>query len=147
MSITPPAPARPTLKVLLVDDDEVDRLAIRRLLDKLDQLAFEIDEASDLATATVSLNYARYDCVLLDFRLPDGDGFALLHHLDAAHGAGPPVIILTGLDDAELAVQTIANGAQDYLVKGSFSAEQLLHVVQCAVERDHLIKRQRVFRF
>jgi PAS domain S-box-containing protein len=111
------------LRVLLVDDDAVDRLAVGRCL-RQSGLPAEVDEADSAAQALARIGHAAYDCVVLDYYLPDADGAALLGRVkDAAPHV--PVVILTGRGDEEVAVELMKAGAVDYLPKASLTPERL----------------------
>lgn len=107
-----------TVRVLLVEDDAVDRLACRRALAAQPGYVFEVEEAD---TARAGLRRARAeapDLILLDYHLPDMDGVEFLAELAADSGELPvPVILLTGAQDITIAVDAMRRGARDYLVK------------------------------
>ena len=111
------------LRVLLVDDDEVDRLAVKRLLR---QTRFDavVEERSDRSAAMSALTPQAFDCVLLDYALPGADGVEILKEI-RAKGETVPVIALTGQGDEEVAVELMKAGAADYLNKNSLTAERL----------------------
>jgi signal transduction histidine kinase len=81
---------------------------------------------------------APFDVVLLDLTLPDARGLATVA---AVHAAAPalPIVVLTGLDDEALAVQALAAGAQDYLVKGAVTGAGVRRSVRHAMERQRLL--------
>lgn len=118
------------LKVLLVDDDALDRTQLRRLAARAPEQALQVVEAATLMEARRALFSQAFACVLLDMNLPDGTGLELLPEL-----RGVPVVMLTGLDDDLMASQALQEGAQDYLVKGSFDERMLLRAVQYAMQR------------
>ncbi len=130
------------LRLLVIDDDEVDRLRIVRMLRLAPEWQAEIDVAVDIASGVAALRSRSYDCVLLDFRLPDGEGPDLLRQLRANEGECPPVIMQTVLDHEATAVAALAEGAQDYLVKGRFDAVLLRRAIRYAIQRDQLIKER-----
>ena len=119
------------LRVLLIEDDEGDAFLVRELL-------AETGTAVDLVVAT-SLTEARrgiagVDCVLLDLGLPDAQGLdGLRQVLDMSIGAA--VCVLTGRQDEHLGVVAVAEGAQDYLVKGQVDGVLLSRSLRYAVER------------
>lgn len=136
-------PALPaTLRILIIDDDEVDRMRLVRLLGRIPEWTSEIKVAVDRMSGLDALRSAHFDCVLLDFRLPDGDAMDVLKESRAAEGECPPFIIQTVLDHEETAVGTLGQGAQDYLVKGQFDAALLRRTIRYAIERDRLIKER-----
>jgi signal transduction histidine kinase len=128
--------------VLIVEDSPEDRETYRRLLTRAGGAEYTFAE-TDSGDEGVRLCRARRpDCVLLDYRLPDGDGLELLPELAAAHADGPvPVIMLTGQGDEAVAVQAMKRGALDYLVKGRMTATHLAGAVQNAVEKVELRRR------
>ena len=127
------------MRILLVEDDAVDRKLVRRLLREVG-LPAEVSEAEDLAAAEAALGESEegFDCVLLDIHLPDGDGVSLLERLREQGGAPAPVIVLTGDDEDERARRCLQLGAQDYLVKGRLEPDGLVRAVNYARERFRL---------
>jgi phosphoserine phosphatase RsbU/P len=136
-------PALPaTLRLLIIDDDEVDRMRLVRLLGRIPEWTSEIQTAVDRQSGLAALRKGEFDCVLLDFRLPDGDALDVLLAAQATKGEGPPFIIQTVLDHEDTAVGVLAQGAQDYLVKGHFDAALLRRTIRYAIERDRLVKER-----
>src|SRR5437764_10781189 len=90
-------------KILLVDDDELDRMAARRAL-RASDVEVNIHEEESAEGALETLKQHDFDCILLDFQLPDGDGLYVLRKARAA-GISTPVVMLTGHGDEELAVE------------------------------------------
>lgn len=120
------------LSILVVDDDSLDRLAVRRCLQQAG-LAATMDEASSAAEVLERLSAAVYDCVLLDYYLPAVDGLALLDQIRAA-APHLPVVIFTGRGDEEIAVALMKAGVSDYLPKGSLTPDRLVASIRHAVE-------------
>lgn len=118
-------------KLLIVDDNPVDREAIERLLGGgyLYLAAASGDEGLALCRRE------RPKCVLLDYRLPDHDGVHLLPHFLAQHVG---VIVITGVGDESVAVASLKNGAHDYLSKNELTHENLERAVRNATERARL---------
>lgn len=119
------------LKILIVDDDEVDRMAVRRAL-KRAGLETEAIEAADCATALATLQKQGFDCVFLDFRLPDKDGLTLVREIRQA-GIKIPIVVLTGQGDEQIAVDLMKAGASDYLAKAQISPERLSQILRSAI--------------
>ena len=111
---------KPLVHLLLVDDDQFDRLACRRALTQSQDCDFVLFEAE---TADQGLDLARtqpIDCILLDYHLPDLSGVEFLSELTEGTGELPvPVVMLTGSDNAMVAVDALKLGARDYVVKGN----------------------------
>ncbi len=128
-----------TLHILLIDDDEVDRQAVRRAL-RSAGLDLSVTEARDATEGLTLLASRLFDCVLLDFQLPKSDGLSLLRELKKK-GIGTPVVMLTGQGDEETAVEIMKSGAADYIAKSTLSAERLSQSVRHAV-RLHRAEQQ-----
>lgn len=111
------------LKILVVDDDEVDRMAVRRSL-KTAGVQMELVETSDCQGAIATLHSDHFDCVFLDYRLPDGDGLTLVQNIRSS-GFKIPLVVLTGQGDEQTAVELMKAGASDYISKGKVSPESL----------------------
>lgn len=119
------------VKILLVEDDEVDRMAVSRAL-KTTGLSADIVAAIDCQSAIATLNQQSFDCVLMDYRLPDGDGLQLVEQIRNL-GLKLPLIVLTGQGDEQIAVQLMKLGASDYLPKSKLSPEMLTRSLRNAV--------------
>lgn len=118
------------LKILIVEDDEVDRLAVIRVLKKY-SANISITESASASETFDALKNDHFDCLLLDYGLPDCEGLELLQKVHKY----APVVVLTGREDDELASTMIKHGAQDYLVKGQVSASLLYRTIHYAIDR------------
>jgi phosphoserine phosphatase RsbU/P len=130
------------LRILVIDDDEVDRMRTLRLLHQIPDRQFQIVEVVTKSEGVKAIRNGSYDCVLLDYRLPDGDAIDVLNEVEAVKGEGPPIVLQTVLDDESMALETVAAGAQDYLVKGRYDSALLLRTIRYAIQRDGLIKER-----
>ena len=119
------------LRVLIVDDDALDRRAARRALLASD-LEAEIVEAERGAEALARLEAEVFDAVLLDLQFPDGDGLEILNEVQA-RGIAAPVIMLTGRGDEMVAVEMMKAGAADYLPKARLTPESLARALRNSV--------------
>ncbi len=126
----------PVLRVLLVEDNELDARAMMKSLGNWTETTFKITRANDLATATELLRSEPFDCILLDLSLPDSAGLVSVEVLTTTF-PDHPIVVLTGLDDPATAVEAVRQGAQDYLAKQSASAEIVARSVRYAVARHH----------
>ena len=125
-------PAEPgCLRILVVDDDQVDRMAVRRALARTG-LALEVSEAEAVLPAIDLLATQPFDCVFLDYNLPDGDGLTFLLGVRAA-GIGVPVVILTGQQDERIAARLTESGAADYISKGELTPARLAQSLRRAL--------------
>ena len=122
------------LKLLLVEDNPGDARLLQETLHDVESLNFDIYTVDNLASAIETLGLEDFDIVLLDLSLPDSQGLETCMKL---RGEFPeiPVIVLTGLDDEELALRALHQGAQDYLVKGKFETNLLLRSMRYGIER------------
>ncbi len=127
------------MRVLIVDDDMLDRQAARQAL-AATGLVGEIAEAERGDEALTRLVQETFDAVLLDFQLPDADGLSVLQEAQS-RGISVPIIVLTGYGDERVAVELMRAGAADYLSKARLSAEglgqSLRHITQmCALRAE-----------
>lgn len=125
------------LHVLLVEDNVSDAELIRVMFRKERAGSFELTHLLSITDAIRHLAKGGVDIVLLDLGLPDGGG---LETVRRAHAVAPdvPLIVLTGLDDEQLAAQAIKEGAQDYLIKGQIQNRALPRALRYAIERQHM---------
>ena len=110
--------SKPQIRVIIVDDDLVDRMACCRALVHDADYEFVLSEA-ETGQAGLQLAHAQKpDCVLLDYLLPDLNGLEILAELSNDLGEiQVPVIMLTGAGNALVAVEAMKHGAHDYLIK------------------------------
>lgn len=118
--------------MLLVDDDQVDRLAVRRALAKAGLGELNVVESERASDAFTQISTISFDCAFFDFRLPDRDGVALLRDVRAA-GVRTPVIVLTGFGDEQTVLDAMKAGATDYVIKSALSPERIGQAVRAAV--------------
>ncbi|MBG0567850.1 PP2C family protein-serine/threonine phosphatase [Actinoplanes aureus] len=130
------------LRILLVEDDEGDAFLVRELLSEA-EAPFDLTIASSLREAQNLL--VGVECVLLDLGLPDAEGIDGLRKLLAVAGSAA-VCVLTGRSDEHLGVQAVAEGAQDYLVKGQVDGVLLIRSLRYAVERKRADENARLLR-
>jgi len=119
------------LKILVIDDDVLDRMAVRRAL-RGSEPPITVEEADESAVAFDRLARESFDCLILDYRLPGTDGLTVLREI-RGRGIRTPVIITTGQGDERLAVELLKAGATDYLAKASLSPENLTLSIRNAI--------------
>ncbi len=127
-------PVGPT-KILLVEDNPVDALYIRNILSNDEQFSARLECADSLASASDLLkDDYDLDLIILDLRLQDSHDLNTFRKI-RLQAPDIPVIILTGIDDAQTAMQAVHEGAEDYLVKGDLSSALLVRSIRHAAER------------
>ncbi|HEY2934027.1 MAG TPA: response regulator [Acidobacteriota bacterium] len=99
------------IRMLLVEDDQVDQMAFQRAV-RLDDLPYNFVVAGSVAQATEILEQSDFDVIVCDYSLGDGTAFDVLEARKEV-----PVIFITGIGDEEVAVKAMKSGASDYLVK------------------------------
>lgn len=122
------------IKVLLVEDNDVDAQLTQDLLSEWSIEEFQIARVKTLGEGLTFLSREQFDAVLLDLSLPDAFGLPTVRQV---HATSPtiPVVVLSGVNDQNLALQAVQQGAQDYLVKGQGHPELLARAVRYAIER------------
>ncbi|WP_421853888.1 EAL domain-containing protein [Marinomonas sp.] len=128
------------LKLLIVDDDDVDRERLRRMLSKSD-IETNISEASSVEDSMLHLNSGEYDCVIVDYRLGLNSGLTLLNNIRTTMDSHCAVIMVTGLGDEEVAAEAMRLGASDYLVKNQLQSPQLIRAIISSVHRAEMEKK------
>ena len=125
---------RGALRVLLVEDNPTDALLVEVALEEMTAPAPSLLHVELLAEARTALEGGEFDVALIDLNLPDGEGLGNFETLQALAPA-TPMIVLTGLADEGVAVEAIARGASDYLIKGEAPAALLERSIRYAIER------------
>lgn len=128
------------LSILIIEDNESDFILLSEYL-KLSRLPVkEILRAHRLDEALDALHDHQPDLIFLDLTLPDSEGvdsFARINK-QAKHIS---IIVLSGLSDTQIALNTIVLGAQDYLVKGEFDEKVLAKSIQYSIERKKILQK------
>jgi signal transduction histidine kinase len=125
-------------RILVIEDNEADRMLYRRYLKPLlGTEPLELEEASSGEEGLAMFAAHPPDCVLLDYQLPDTDGLLLLAQFQALCPAQTLcVVMVTGRGSEQLAVRALHNGALDYLVKQQFDPFMLRKTLWHAIERN-----------
>lgn len=128
---------RMPVRVLLVEADPDGLMGLGDAMIQLGAAEVEVESAPDLNKALERLSQGGVDLLLLDLDLPDGED---LGTFERAHAFAPdvPIVVLTGIEDGDMALSMVKSGAQDYLVKGEVSPDLLLRSIRYAVERHRL---------
>lgn len=123
-----------TVKVLLIEDNPADARFIKEMFKDIEKPEYKLYHAEKLVDGLKSLENNSFDILLLDLTLPDSAG---LETFENAHKQAPeiPIVILSGLDDEEVALKAVREGAQDYLMKGDVTQRLLSRAINYAIER------------
>lgn len=122
------------IRLLLVEDDSEDAGLVCSLLEGDAAPRFTVITRENLAAALTELDNATPDAILLDLSLPDSHGFEGLRELGRRHRR-VPVVVLTGLADADAGLEALGLGAEDYLLKAGLNRELLIRALRYARER------------
>ena len=127
------------IRVLLVEDNPGDVRLIKEMLASPAYfgVTYQLSQVEILSVAVQMCSINPIDVILLDLNLPDSAGMETLQSLN---GMFPqiPIIVLTGLNDAELTMQSVQHGAQDYVTKEECTSQLLTRVIHYAIERKRI---------
>ena len=136
-----------SLSILLVEDNPGDVVIIKELL-RSAAVDFSLKHVSTLRETLLLCVEHDFDIVLLDLGLPDSIGLETLKKIQEFN-LKSPVVVMTGLDDEDVALESLRVGAQDYLVKSRLTSDTLLRGIKYGIERkkiqDLLRKNARQF--
>ena len=124
-------------KIIIVEDDKKLARLLSRQLEKNNYAVFHSSNLADFSNAAVN---NKFDLVLLDLGLPNSSGLETYEKVSKLV-PDVPIVVLTGLDDEEIAVGAVKKGAQDYLVKGEVDNRTIMRSLDYAFERSKLIFR------
>lgn len=123
------------IRVLLIEDNLADVRLIEEKLNRAFPNEFEIISKSSLKDGLVCLTQMNIDVITVDFVLPDVSGLEVISQIRKI-AADIPIIVLTGVNDASLALETLKMGAQDYLVKDVDRYGEILgRILKYGIER------------
>jgi len=130
------------VRILLIEDNPGDVRLIQEMLSEVSGNPFDLECVDRLSTGLERFAAGGIDVVLLDLGLPDSRGLETFTKVDA-QVPEVPIVVLTGLDDATLAIKAVQEGAQDYLVKSQVDGDLLIRSMHYAIERKRADKRIR----
>jgi len=126
-----------TTKILLVEDNPGDVRLIKEALSEIAKLRFELIHCETLAQALEFCSKSIPDAILLDLGLPDSQGLDTVRRMhDVAQQV--PIAVLTVRDEEELAIQSLHEGAQDYLPKSQINGALVWRALRYAMERQRV---------
>lgn len=124
----------PILRILLVEDNPGDVRLIQEWMRVSKRVSYRLEHADCLAAGLKRLEDEQFDAVLLDLGLPDSQGLDTLKQL-CTRVPDIPILVLTGLQDEQVGLQAVKEGAQDYLIKGQVSESLITRSITYALER------------
>jgi diguanylate cyclase (GGDEF)-like protein len=128
---------KPTLRVLLVEDNPGDARLLQETLSDIPGVNFHLTHVGSLADAVEAVGTGSFDIGLLDLGLPDAVGLDVVRRMHEIE-PGLPLVVLTALNDERMAVESLQQGSQDYLVKANFDRQLLWRALRYSMERQRL---------
>src|SRR5215475_14409345 len=118
--------------LLLVEDNPGDARLISEAIRAVRPTQFTLVHVERLSAALSRLREEQFAVILLDLSLPDSYGVDTIRQVQmgAPH---VPIVVMTGLDDEEMALTALQEGAQDYIVKGQFEPHTLTRALNYAI--------------
>jgi two-component system cell cycle response regulator len=126
------------LNILLVEDNKTDATIFMQMLK--DEHIFKVTHVENMKSALESLANGYFQVIILDLHLPDEEGYATFTRINE-QAPDLPIIVLTGMDNEELALKIMKSGAQDYLVKGQINKDLLIRSIRYSIERYKLLEK------
>ncbi len=120
--------SREPLSVLLVEDDDVDALWIKKMLRDHDRYAFFAHRVRSLSEALEALDRILFHVILLDLNLPDSKGIQTVIEI-LQTDSSTPVLILSGMESSKVSDTAREAGFIDYLVKGKATRSEILQSI------------------
>ncbi len=127
------------IKLLLIEDDPADTELFKDILSDIRHATIDIACANRLSSAFKYLEDGSIDVILTDLDLPDSHGLDTVININEKF-LEVPVIVLSGFDHEDLAIESVKLGAQDYLIKGQIDADRLIRSIRYSIERHRLIQ-------
>ncbi|EAQ98842.1 two-component system response regulator [Congregibacter litoralis] len=130
------------MKVLIVDDDVVDRRLIKRTLNSMATQFHEIREATSVNEGLQAIEEERFDVILLDYSMPEVDGIEMVIELRSKPDLGNTAIVMVSAsEDPQLALNCIEVGAQDFIPKNEINQGKLSKAIVHARKRFEVEQR------
>ncbi|HAE12983.1 MAG: response regulator [Chitinophagales bacterium] len=125
------------VRILLVEDNPADQRLVEIYLQESTMLDSAVTKVGELRKGLLKLEEGDFDVVLLDLTLPDSSGFTTIQTM-LEEFPEQTVIVMTGLEDEVVALNSVKAGAQDFIVKGQFDSNLLSRTITYAIERHQL---------
>jgi PAS domain S-box-containing protein len=131
------------IRILIVDDDEDDFVITSSLINEIPGISFKIDWSPKHTEAIQKICAREYDIYFIDYFLGGITGMELLVKAIECN-EDSPMILLTGKGNRDIALQALASGAADYLVKSELNTEKLERCIRYSLEKAAVLKKLRV---
>lgn len=125
------------ISILHIEDNQADVALVQEILAEAKEFSGTVRHADLLSRGLDRLDVEAVDIILLDLSLPDSSGNSTFRAVKE-RARDTPVIIMTGLNDEQTAINAVREGAQDYLVKSQVDANLLVRSIRYAIEREKL---------
>ncbi len=132
-----------SVNILIIEDNPGDARLVQEALNGTANPAYRVEWADTLTTGLARLADGGIDAILLDLGLPDSQGPGALTLIGRLAPA-LPVVVLTGADDEQMAMEAVREGAQDYLVKSHADFHLLTHCIRYAIQRKRAAEALRI---
>ncbi|MBD3182155.1 response regulator [Candidatus Poribacteria bacterium] len=126
-----------TIRILLIEDNDDYYQIIEIMLVRELGPNFEIDWSESLKSGIENLNSGKYDVILLDLSLTDSWGLDTFTEV-YKNASETAIVVLSGIDDENIATEAVHKGAQDYLVKDRVDGKLLARSIKYAIERKNI---------
>jgi len=128
------------IDILLIEDNPADAGLLKIYLKECYPVSHNLKVVDYLKKGIELVGKESYSIIILDLSLPDSTGLDTFNRL---HAVAPetPIIVLTGLEDEEVAINAVKCGAQDFLVKGTLKSKTLQRSIDYGIERSRLLKQ------
>lgn len=123
-----------SISILLVDDNPADLFYIKDIIIDDTDLSTTLFEAQNLKSAKEIITNNEIDIVILDLFLPDSQGIDTFHEINSLK-PDQNIIVLSGLKDEKIALETVRSGAQDFILKGEYNGSLLEKTITYSIER------------
>lgn len=130
------------IEILLIEDNTTDIRLIKEFLKKISDFSYGLESYSRLTDGLNRLKTKDFDIILLDLKLPDSDIESTIEKV-LKYISKIPIVVLTGFDDEEIALNSLQKGFQDYLVKGELNENILKRAILYGIER-HKIESKKL---
>lgn len=131
------------IRVLLIEDEAGDACLVKTALKQPKNVEFNVTWSQSLSEAQHILGSESFDVILLDLSLPDSEGIATVK-LARCRACDIPIVVLTGREDTDFALNALKAGANDYMVKGDFGFDGLARVIRYALLRAEMEAENRL---